>query len=212
MRIGLLGLIFLCFTFSLSAQRDFLKVQGKIVNVENQPIPYANILIPGKHKGTISDKNGNFSFIGQENDTLFFSSMGYKSTTYIIPEVAYPELAFVILLHSDTIYLKEVTVFPWRTYTEFKKAFIQARPPKNDLDRANDNLAMIRKQMIYQYEDPDAMPNPSASYHYHMQGIYDQMYFRGQTQPISILDPIAWAKFFKALQNGDLKQKKNEDD
>ncbi len=212
MRIGLLGLAFLFITFSLSAQRDFLKVKGKVVNSENQPIPYANIIIPGKHKGTISDKNGDFSFIGQENDTLLFSCMGFKATKYIIPEVTYPELEFVIVMHTDTIYLKEATVLPWRTYTEFKEAFMEAKPPKNDLDRANDNLAMIRKQMIYQNEDPDAMPSPTASYHYYMQGIYDQMYFKGQSQPISILNPIAWSKFFKALQNGDFKQKKNEDD
>jgi len=209
MKYGLLTL-FILFSFIAVGQNDFLKVKGSVVNQNNEPIPFANIIIPAKHKGTISDKKGNFSFFANENDTLLFSCMGYKTTTFVLPAVNYSEVEFVIALETDTIFLKEAIVFPWRNYKEFRRAFMEAKPPKTDLDRAEDNLAMIDKQIAYLNDDPDATPSASISYRSHMQGIYDQMYYRGQSQPISILNPIAWAKFFKALQNGDFKQKQDD--
>jgi len=205
MKYGLLTL-FILFSFFAIGQNDFIKVKGTIVNQDNEPIPFANIILHKKHKGTISNKNGNFSFLANENDTLFFSCMGYKSTIFVLPQVNYPEIEFVIALETDTIFLKEATVFPWRNYKEFRQAFMVANPPKTDLDRAEDNLAMIDKQIAYLNDDPDATPSSSIAYHSHMQGIYDQMYYKGQSQPISILNPIAWAKFFKALKNGDFKR------
>ncbi len=204
MKIGLLTL-FILFSLFAIGQNDIIKVKGTIVNQDNEPIPFANIIILKKHKGTISNKSGNFSFMANENDTLFFSCMGYKSTTFVLPK-DYPEIEFVIALETDTIFLKEAIVLPWRNYQEFRQAFMAANPPKTDLDRAKSNLAMIDKQIAYLNDDPDATPSASIAYRNHMQGIYDQMYYKGQTQPISILNPIAWAKFFKALQNGDFKR------
>ncbi len=209
MKYGLLTL-FILFSLLAIGQNDFLKVKGTVVNQNNEPIPFANIILPEKHKGTISDQNGNFTFFANENDTLLFSCMGYKSTIFVLPTVNYPEVEFVIALETDTIFLKEAIVFPWRNYKEFRQAFMAAKPPKTDLDRAEDNLAMIEKQLAYLNDDPDATPSASMAYHNHMQGMYDQMYYRGQTQPISILNPIAWAQFFKALKNGDFKQKKDD--
>ncbi len=210
MKHGLMTILFFLSTLVVIGQNDLLKVKGEIVNHNNEPIPFVNIILPAKHKGTISDENGNFYFFANENDTLFFSCMGYKTTTFILPSTNYPEVEFVIALETDTIFLKEATVFPWRNYKEFRQAFMAVRPPKTDMERAEDNLAMIDKQIAYLNNDPDATPSASMAYRNHIQGIYDQMYYQGQTQPISILNPIAWAKFFKALKNNDFKQKKDD--
>lgn len=206
MRYVLLTLL-VFYSLLSTGQNSFVKVSGTIVNQNNNPIPFVNIIIPVKHKGTISDEDGHFSFLANENDTLLFSCMGYKTTTYVLPVVNYPEIEFVILMETDTIFLKEATVLPWRDYDEFRQAFMRAKPPKTDLERAKDNLAMIDKQIAYLNDDIDAIPSAPIAYRNYMQGIYDKMYYRGQTQPISILNPLAWAKFFKALENGDLKQK-----
>lgn len=44
-----------------------------------QPLPYANIIIKGKNRGTTSDLQGNFSIVATQDDTLVFSLMGYKT-------------------------------------------------------------------------------------------------------------------------------------
>ena len=35
-----------------------------------------------------------------------------------------------------------------------------------------------------------------------------KLYYAGQTQPISVLNPFAWAQFIKAWQDGKFKRKK----
>jgi hypothetical protein len=43
-----------------------------------------------------------------------------------------------------------------------------------------------------------------------MQEQIDKLYYNGQTQPISILNPFAWAKFIKSWKDGDFKRKEEE--
>ena len=66
-------------------------LEGIIKNSETkEPIPYVNIGVLNKDKGTVSDEKGNFTLdILKENtnDTLRISSIGYKSKSYIINEL-----------------------------------------------------------------------------------------------------------------------------
>lgn len=59
------------------------KVEGVVINkVDKSPIPYANIWIKGKQKGTSSDAKGNFQIRVDDikNSILVISSVGYVST------------------------------------------------------------------------------------------------------------------------------------
>jgi hypothetical protein len=48
----------------------------------------------------------------------------------------------------------------------------------------------------------------SQNYKFSMQQMQDKYYYNGQLQPISILNPFAWAQFIKAWKEGKFKRKK----
>ena len=125
--------------------------------------------------------------------------MGYKRTGIIIPDTLdsfyYP---VDVIMETDTIEIREVIILPWKTYQEFKQAFISLELPDDDLERAFHNLAMIHSQI----HNPDAPPDPDVNYQYHLREQFNARYDMGQTPYYSILDPLRWAKFFEYLKEG----------
>lgn len=50
----------------------------------------------------------------------------------------------------------------------------------------------------------------SMNFRHSMQLYQEKLYYNGQTQPITILNPFAWAEFIKAWQEGKFKRKEKE--
>jgi hypothetical protein len=48
----------------------------------------------------------------------------------------------------------------------------------------------------------------SLNYKHYMNQQTDKLYYIGQTQPISLFNPFAWAQFVKAWKEGKFKQNK----
>jgi hypothetical protein len=48
----------------------------------------------------------------------------------------------------------------------------------------------------------------TENFNQQMKQYAQSQYWAGQSQPIQLLNPIAWAAFFKALKNGDFKKRK----
>lgn len=90
----------------------FKTIRGSVSDVKNEePIPFCNISILGKGKGTISNQNGNFSFkIPEElfKDTLRFSCIGY--TPYDIPIKNVGDSILSIILDKTVYNLSSVNV------------------------------------------------------------------------------------------------------
>jgi len=195
--------------FLYSQTSEQIYFSGTIKDYNKKVLPYVNIVIKNKHKGTISDEKGYFAFFVNKTDTIIFSSIGYKKSRYIIPDTI-PDnyLSLNVYLKQDTIKLKQTDIFPWQNYEEFKQAFIHMPIPDDDYDRADKNFVLMQKQMLA-YDESDYPAAPGVGYHIYMNQYYDKLYHNGQTQSIKLLDPIAWAKFFKALKNGDFKQEKS---
>ena len=66
------------------------------------------------------------------------------------------------------------------------------------------NLALAKLKDKYQ-----PMPNDGGMNFRNLvdQEVARRYYIGGQSQPISLLNPFAWAKFIKAWENGDFKNK-----
>ncbi len=64
-------------------------VSGRLLDADtNQPIPYANIGVPEKAVGTVSDDNGHFALSGiSVTDEIVFSSIGYATLRLRAEEV-----------------------------------------------------------------------------------------------------------------------------
>ncbi|NJK87507.1 MAG: hypothetical protein HC906_17515 [Bacteroidales bacterium] len=72
-------------TESIAQKKELVQVTGRIRDELLQPLPFAHIFILNNNRGTITDKSGKFSFVAEANDTIMFSSLGYRKQTTIIP-------------------------------------------------------------------------------------------------------------------------------
>ena len=162
-------------------------------------------MIQNTHRGTISDYYGYFSFVAEVNDTILFSSIGYKDAQFIIPDTL-PSFRYSIiqLLQPDTVVLPEATVYPWPTKEQFKQAFLNAYVPDDDLARAQKNLDPRTMEALM----ASMQMGPSGNFKYQMQEYQTIIYYSGQAPPLNILNPLAWAKFIQAWKDGDFKQEK----
>ena len=107
---------------------------------------------------------------------------------------------------SDTILLPQTVIYPWPSREQFKEAFLALDVPDDDYERARKNLNAAKlKEMAASYPMDGSM-----NYQYSMQLYQDKLYYIGQTQPISILNPFAWAQFIKAWKEGKFKRKRND--
>lgn len=205
-------LFILLFTFEkLNAQdRDLVQFSGVVVTSDSlQPVPFASIIVKNTYRGTISDYFGFFSFVAKMNDTIEFSSVGFRKAMFIIPDtLTENRYSLIQVLMRDTVLLKEAVIYPWPTREQFKQAFLSLAVPDDDLQRARKNLEKQRLQEIAENLPPDG----SLTYKYQMQQQYARLYTVGQLPKNNLLNPIAWAQFIKAWQNGDFNRKKDKFD
>ncbi len=103
--------IFLLFAFSfflpLFAFCEELTLHGRVVDAETgEPLPYVNIRV-GKSIGTLTNIEGSFKLLTDENDVLSFSFVGYERLS-----LKADQMPDVIRLKPYTVKMKEVTVLP----------------------------------------------------------------------------------------------------
>lgn len=201
-------IVFLCLltsVFIVNAQeKRLLQFTGRVFDDFIQPIPYANIVIINSNRGTITDREGKFSFVVVEHDTVQFSVMGFKKSLVIIP--SNPENPFFtrdVLMQRDTFMIEAVEVYPWHDYEDFKEAFLNLELPEDDLERARKNIAMIKTQILL-----DQSPSQSENFNFVMQKNYNESFTRGTYPTYQIFNVFAWQKFIEALKNGDFKNDK----
>jgi hypothetical protein len=191
---------------SLQDDRPVIQLSGVIVNDTAKSLPFATVAIPNREKGTVSDFWGYYSIPVYADDTIRYSSVGYKKQVFIFPEDFEGEhYNHNVTLITDTIILLEAVVFPWNTYDQFLRAVVELELPEDDLARARKNIAMLQRQLISDEYQVDA----SLNYKYFMESKYNQAYTAGQYPSVSLLNPLAWAQFFEALKDG-LFTKKNK--
>jgi len=196
----------------IAAQNDnIIQLSGIIQNDSSKGLPFVNILILNRKKGTISDFWGNYSIPVKLNDTIVFSSMGFKKKILIVPFLQTEDnLILNLKMNEDTFMLKEALVLPWQNYEQFKQAFINLKILDDDIVRAQKNFELIEKQMHYTNNSEDIYPE--IAYRNLMNYHYDKLYSNGQVPRTRILEPLAWKEFFEALQNGDFKDKTKKHD
>jgi len=190
----------------LAQEKKLIQLNGRIINELHEPLPFSHILIMNSYRGAITNTDGRYSLVVEEGDTVLFSSVGYKRKYLRMPEsLSRPFLQLDILLETDTIMINAVEIYPWKSYDEFKEAFVNLKLPNDDMERARRNIALLRTQIIMDH-DPDARENFSHV----MEQQYRQTFTQGQNPSYQLFNPFAWAKFFEALKRGDFKSKKNK--
>lgn len=106
---GLLVALLLGFS-NLNAQpyfiEDLVNVKGQLINGDTgESVPYAHIINPRVHGGTIADKDGFFSMQADPSDTLLVKSIGYVNYYIIVNEYLKSEDLIPIIRLSPARYL-----------------------------------------------------------------------------------------------------------
>ncbi len=200
-------LLSLHFAYAQSPNRKVIQFSGVVVSGDSlQPVPYTNISDKSTHRGTVSDYYGFFSFVAQENDTIEFSSIGFRKAQYIIPKnLDESKYSIIQVLNRDTIELATTVIYAWPTREQIYEYFLSAPIPDDDVERARKNLAQEKINDMAINMPMDANMNFRNS----MQNYNTRLYTAGQIPMNNLLNPIAWAKFVDAWKKGDFKRKSN---
>lgn len=181
-----------------------IQLSGVVLSADSlERLPFAAVFDKTTRHGTVSDYYGYFSLVTRPGDTLIFQYLGYKPSTYIVPDtLSQFGYALIQLMEPDTLMAKPVRVYPWPSKEEFARAFIEMDPYEDDLRRAQrqlsgDNLAALASRV-----SNDA----SLTYSWQRQQAQSQLYTRGQFPVNNLLNPVAWAQFIEAWKKGKLKR------
>jgi hypothetical protein len=182
-----------------------VQFSGAVVTSDSlRPVSFTHIIDRNTGFGTISDFYGYFSFVARKGDTIVFSAIGFKKSMFIIPDTMHSNRYTMFqVMTADTVYLSETVIYPWPTQEQFKEAFLSLEVPDDDIEIARRNLERYEL-----YVRAEAMPmDGSMNYRNYIDQTVDKLYYAGQTQPISLLNPFAWAQFIEAWKEGKFKRK-----
>lgn len=183
-----------------------VEVSGVILSADSAtPVSSVVVSIMHKNTGVIANNLGIFTLVCEPGDTLRFSSVGYKSSKFVLPS-DYKGKFYnrVQLIRQDTFYLPETVIEGLPTGEAFIYAFkywpvtpdinerALARFSKNNLDYLRQTLPMDggENASLYQYNR-----SVDASF----QGL--------QRSGVGLLSPISWMEFIDAWKRGDFKNK-----
>ena len=189
--------------------KNLVQFSGMVLDGSDRnlvPVPFANILVKDKSRGTYTDYQGFFTIVVEKGDVIIFSAIGYKTVEYTIDkDLKDNRYSLVQLMTQDTFNLPETVVFPWPSREHFKIEFLAMNVDNELSNRARENLAeealaKMRNEVSYD-------GNENADFYLRRQT--KNYYYIGQVPPMNIFNPVAWKKFFDAWKNGDFKNKKD---
>ncbi len=201
-------IIFITTSFVQAQQREHLvQFSGMVLDGSTEqlyPVPYTNILVKDKGRGTYSDFKGFFSIVVQKGDVIVFSAIGYRTVEYKIPEdLKDDRYSLVQLMTQDAINLPETVVFPWPSRDHFKLEFLAMDVTPELQRRATENLA----KEVLERASAGVVSDGRENANFYLRQQSREYYYIGQTPPMNIFNPVAWKKFFDAWKNGDFKKK-----
>lgn len=90
-----------------STSSVFAQVKGKVVDENNQPIPYVNISVERENIGTTSEEDGTFSLNIKQEKNLIFSALGYEKKTILSSEVSKVTLKATVYALNEVVVLNK---------------------------------------------------------------------------------------------------------
>jgi hypothetical protein len=189
-----------------TAPERFVQVSGIITDELHMPVAGVAVISKKLRKGAVSERTGIYSITSTPGDTIYFRALGFKRYHTIIPESYEDKHCKVdIVLDIDTISISEVTIFPWKNYSEFIKDMTKERPVDPIIQNMNDNIASIYVAIANQ---TNTTVSPEAGYRYAMEQNFSANATKNQFPINNLLNPFAWAKFVNSIKNGLFKNQK----
>jgi len=194
--------------FGIKAQRlvvdtsTMMQLSGVIVSdVDLEPIPYVTVYDKSIRRGVIADFYGFFSLVTFPGDTLFFSSPGHNTSSFIVPDTLEENRYSIIhMLTKNLQNLPEITVYPWPSKDQFAQYFLNMKPYDDAMRRAQRELSGESLAFVSARIDTDA----SLAYGYSQNQRNTKLYTNGQLPVNNLLNPYSWAKLISDWKEGKL--------
>jgi hypothetical protein len=151
--------------------------QGLVMDAGTMaPLPNSQIIIK-KSLASVSDSEGKYAFYVNRSDTVFFTSLGYRSAVLIVSDtLSGSEFIAGIYLHSDTISIGEVIIMP--KLTNLKSELFNTRP---EASKTEENARYNLEISSYQGRVAQSkMGDPALNYEVLRQQQRRDAYSRGQ--------------------------------
>jgi hypothetical protein len=192
-------------TFSQVKNIKVVELTGVVVTAGNlHSIPFVHVFVKKSINGSISDYYGFFSLIAHKNDTIVFSSLGYRTNEFVISDsLSKSNYSMIHLMEKDTFILDEVVIYQWPTNEQFKHAFLTLKLPDVDSKRAKENL----DPKVIMTAATHLPIDRSTTYKYELQNRYTQLYEAEGYLSARVFDPVAWHQFIQLWGNGVFKKK-----
>jgi hypothetical protein len=192
--------------YAQNGGKNLIQFSGVVLVADSvAPVFYASVYNLTSKRGEVSNAQGFFSIVVESGDKIRFSAVGYRTDFVTIPhDLKSDTYSIIQFLEPDTIQLPTVLVGPYPKPSQFEQAFMMLDLPNTELQQAKENLDREKMRDSYEVLAMDGTEN----FNQQMKQYTQSQYWAGQSQPIQLLNPIAWAAFFKALKNGDFKKRK----
>jgi TonB-linked SusC/RagA family outer membrane protein len=104
-RYFLIAIFFTLLSNNTFGFQSIKEVNGKVLTMQNEPIPGVSIVVKGTNQGTMTDGNGDFRIQVKEDDILICTAIGY-----LREEALVNQSPLTIVLTEDMIGLDEIVV------------------------------------------------------------------------------------------------------
>jgi iron complex outermembrane receptor protein len=108
-----------------------VKVSGHVVDKNGEPIIGANVVVKGTTNGTITDYDGNFSFLAPSNAVITISFVGYK------PQEVKAGQNLNIVLQDDAVMLEGVVAIGYGTMKKSDLSGSVVSVSADDIDKGS---------------------------------------------------------------------------
>ncbi len=106
MRTNQFIFLLIALSFALFAKAQQRQITGTVSTQEGLPLPGANVLIKGTSEGAMTDFDGNYAIMANENTTLVFTYLGYATQEIKVTT----ERTVDVQLLEDLTQLEEVVI------------------------------------------------------------------------------------------------------
>ncbi|WP_235212313.1 hypothetical protein [Sphingobacterium sp. ML3W] len=151
----------------------------------------------------MANNEGFFSFVAHVGDTIRFTSVGYETLEYVIPQVSGDRLSSAIVMTNLIVELPMVTPYPWASIEEFNIAFMNLEVNSDNLIRAKRNMSKesIDAMAAMMPRTADEMHNYNVNENH--RGLSNKVINQRYANPL--LNPFAWGSLIQQISKGKKK-------
>ncbi len=183
-----------------------IQLYGVVMTADSlRGLPGTSVVVLGTGRGTFTNEYGVFSIAVLKGDQIQFSYIGFKDKIITIPtNLEENQYSLVQLLVSDTAYLPATIIRSRPTREQFERDFVNTPVPDDMLEIARKNNDEAKRKVLISSLPRDG--REAVSQQFRNQAA--KAYYAGQTPPMQVFNPAAWADFIQAWKRGDFKKKK----